>query len=69
MWLEVKSVITVVTMFLIIIVLGYIMPVNMFLGFLLLMAMFSLIFGDILIGWRIASTRANYWIDPPKAEH
>ena len=65
MWLEVKAMITVISMAFIGIVLSQIIFLNFFLGFLLFISMFLYIFGDMIIGWQIVRTHANRWIDKP----
>lgn len=65
MWLEVKIVISIIGMAFIGIVLSQIILLNMFLGFLLIMSIGMIIFSDIIIGWRISSTHANFVIDKP----
>lgn len=70
MYLEIKAVISGAALVVIFYVISQILFVNVLLGFLLIVAGFSFIFGDILIGIKITKTNANYWYDPlPQGTH
>lgn len=64
MYLEIKAVISGIAVIIIFFVISQILFVNSLLGFLLFMAAFAVIFGDIILGIKITNTRANYWYDP-----
>jgi len=66
MWLEAKSLLTVISVFFIGIVLVQIMFLNFLFAFLLLIGIFMMVFGDILIGWMITKNHLQPLMDPMK---
>jgi len=64
MWLEAKSLLTVISVFFIGIVLVQIMFLNFLFAFLLLIGIFMFVFGDILIGWMITKNHLQPLMDP-----
>lgn len=70
MYLEVKAFITGLATIAIFYVISQVLFANILLGFLLFVAVFGYIFGDILLGIKIIKTNANYWFDPlPQGTH
>ena len=70
MYLEAKAVISGLAVIAIFFVISQILFVSVFLGFILFMAVFAFIFGDILLGIKITKKNANYWFDPlPQGTH
>ena len=70
MYLEIKAVISGIALVLLFIIISQIIFVTVLLGFLLFVACFVFIFGDILIGFKITKTNANYLFDPlPQGTH
>jgi len=65
MWLEAKALITTFAVIFIAIVISQIILINVFLGFLLFMGVFLMIFGDIVYGWQVCRSRVNKLIDKP----
>ena len=68
MWLEVKTVLTVVSFVFIAIVLSQLILVNMLLSFLLFMVMGLYLFGDIVIGYQISHKHLNVLLDPTRPD-
>ena len=69
MYLEVKALFSSVAMIFIAIVLMYIMMQDIFLAFLLLAAIFLVLMGDMLIGYKIVTSDAKPLMDPtPKGK-
>ncbi|GAG13594.1 unnamed protein product, partial [marine sediment metagenome] len=64
MYLEVKAVISGIAIVLIFFVISQLIFTAILLAFLLFAGVFAFIFGDILIGIKIANTDANLWFDP-----
>jgi len=64
MWLEAKLLITIVANVFIAIVFTQIFFLNLFLGFLLFVAIFLIVFGDIIIGYQIKHNHVDVVIDP-----
>jgi len=67
MWLEVKSLLTVIGAFFICIVLVQILTLNFLFAFLLIMGIFIFVFGDIIIGWMITKNHLQPLMDPMKS--
>jgi len=65
MWLEIKIFFSIIATIFIAIVLSQILFLNGFLAFILIMAIGMIIFGDVIIGHRLKSTRANFWYERP----
>ena len=65
MWMEVKTIFTIISAIFIGIVLSQILFLNFFLAFLLFIAIGLMVFGDMIIGWQIMRTHANRVIDKP----
>jgi len=65
MWLEVKLVISGIGIIFIAIVISQIILFNSLLGFLLIMGIGLILFGDMFLGMKIKSTKANYWYERP----
>ena len=62
MWLEVKAVISIISIFIIAIICA--LSGNLIFVFLALMSIFTMLFGDIILGWKIVSTDAIHKLDP-----
>jgi len=70
MYLEIKALLSGGAIILIFFVISQIVLVSPLLGFLLFIGVFLIILGDILLGWKITNTNANYWFDPlPQGTH
>ena len=65
MWMEIKVVISGVGIIFIAIVISQIILLSVILGFLLFVAIFLIIFSDVIIGYKITRNRAKYLIDDP----
>lgn len=64
MWLEVKVLLSVISMIFIGIVLSQILFLNLILGFLLIMSIGLIFMGDLLIGWQITRNHLKPLMDP-----
>jgi len=68
MWLELKEMFTVISIFLMMIVFFQTMSINILFPFLLLMSLLFIILGDILIGWKITKNHLIPLIDPVRPD-
>lgn len=68
MYLVVKSLLTVVALVCMGIVIGHIILLDLFLGFLLIISMFLMIFGDVLIGYKVTPFKALFEPTPKGME-
>lgn len=66
MWLEIKTVLTIVSFVFIGIVISQLLFLNILLSFLLFMAMGIYFFGDMVIGYQISRNHLNVLIDPTR---
>ena len=64
MYLEIKAVISAISMILLFFVTSQILLYDFLLGFLIIAAAGGYIFGDILLGIKIINTNSQYWFDP-----
>lgn len=64
MWLEAKILLSIVAMVFIAIVISQIVLLNIVFGFLLFIAIFVIVFGDIIIGYQIKHNHLDVLIDP-----
>lgn len=70
MYLEIKAVISGMSLILMFFVASQVLLWNFLFGFLLLATAGGFIFGDILLGIKIMNTKAHYWFDPlPQGTH
>ena len=69
MYLEIKAIVSGIAVFLICVVIGYIILLNFMLGFLLLAAVFLIIFETMLIGYQISHNHLKILMDPCGANH
>lgn len=64
MYLEVKAIVSGIAIVLNCIVIGYIILLNFFLGFILLISVFLIIFETLLIGYQISHNHLKVLMDP-----
>lgn len=68
MYLIVKSVLSAISMFLMAYVFMTVITIDIFLGFFLIISMFLLLFGDMIIGWKVTAFKPLFEPTPKGKE-